>query len=99
MVDNWLSMNDIEDFQMRIYTTVREMYTVIKSQDAPASSVGANFKWVQYSENLKAPRIDKLIEKHRAFRIAAVGSNTVNQSATIDASSKPSLNLNDSLSP
>jgi hypothetical protein len=46
MIDLWLSMNDIEDFQMRIYTTVREMYTVIKSQDAPASSVGANFKWV-----------------------------------------------------
>lgn len=40
VIDHWLSRNDVEDFQMRIYTTIREMYTVIKNQDAPVSSIG-----------------------------------------------------------
>jgi hypothetical protein len=60
--------------------------------------VGINYKWVQYNENLKAPRIDKLIDKHRAFRIAAANLNAVSMNSTIDDTSQVT-NTIDSSSP
>lgn len=92
MIDNWLSMNDVEDFTLRIYTTVRDMYTVIKNQNAPVSHGEQEFKWVKYNENLKAPRIDQLIEKHRIRRIAAAGSNGINKmNSTVDESFRTTI--------
>ncbi len=47
------------------------MYTVLKNQEFPLSSIDSQFKWVKYDENLKAPRFDKLIEKYRGRRTFA----------------------------
>ena len=71
-IENWLEINDVDDFRVRIFTTVRDMFTIIKNQDAIQSSVESQFQWVTYDESLKAPRIDKLIEKHRSRRLAAI---------------------------
>ena len=66
ILDQWLKINDVDEFKRRIYTTIRDMFTAIKNQAAPISVVGHEFNWKTYDDSLKAPRFDKLIEKHKA---------------------------------
>ena len=58
-IEQWLSLNDQEDFTGRIYFTIREMYTVLRNQEAPISIKTQDFSWVKLEA--KAPRFDKLI--------------------------------------
>ena len=37
-IERWLSVNDDEEFVNRAFFTVRDIYTIIRGQDAPASS-------------------------------------------------------------
>jgi hypothetical protein len=31
VLDHWLKINDVDEFKRRIYTTIRDMYTIIKN--------------------------------------------------------------------
>jgi hypothetical protein len=66
ILDQWLRINDVDEFKRRIYTTIRDMNTVIRNLQASISIVGQEFKWNTIDDSLKAPRIDKLIEKHKS---------------------------------
>lgn len=88
MIENWLQLNDVEDFTFRIYTTLRDIYTHIKNQEAPSSIKGTEYGWVKYDENLKAPRFDKLIDKHRSRRIAAAGTKAISINDSFELESK-----------
>jgi len=36
-IERWLGINDQEEFTRRVYTTVRDLFTAIKNQEAPIS--------------------------------------------------------------
>lgn len=55
-VERWLSINDVEEFTRRIYFTVREMYTIVRNQEAPQSLARVEYAGAQVDE--KAPRFD-----------------------------------------
>lgn len=83
-LQRWLNLNDIDEFSLRIFTILRDIYTVIKSLQAP-TTLGSEYKWITINENARAPRFDKLIEKHRNRRFAAV-----NAASSIDS---PSISI------
>ena len=31
MIEQWLTINEVEDFKNRIYSTIRDIYTVIRN--------------------------------------------------------------------
>lgn len=65
MIEHWLSNNAVEDFTNRIVNTLREMYTFVKSEEFPLSTKEVTHQWMKHDDFLTAPRLDKLIEKHR----------------------------------
>lgn len=60
-IETWLSVNDQEEFTGRIYFTIREIFTVLRNQEAPISIKTQDFAWVKLNSEAKAPRFDKLI--------------------------------------
>jgi 5-bromo-4-chloroindolyl phosphate hydrolysis protein len=69
IIEHWKRINDVDEFKRRIYSTVRDMNTVIRNQPASLSIEGQEeYKWHTIDDTLKAPRIDKLIEKHKSTK-------------------------------
>jgi len=58
MLTRWLKMNDQDKFTIRIFTTVREMYTVVKNQLADVST-SHEFHASHQSLNTSVPRFDR----------------------------------------
>jgi len=51
----------------RVYTTVRDMFTAIKNQEAPVSLAAFEFSG-ERSPEAKPPRFDQLILKYKGKR-------------------------------
>lgn len=74
MLERWLAANAVDEFTTRIITTLRELYTAAKNEEFPSSTQEVSYHWQQPNENLKAPRFDKLIQRHRYQRQEAAAS-------------------------
>lgn len=90
IIEHWLRINDVDEFKRRIYTTVRDMNTVIRNQQASLSIVGQEYKWHTIDDTLKAPRIDKLIEKHKSTKY----QSNMNKSFDLTQTSIESVDVN-----
>ena len=45
MLEHWLSINNVEEFTQRIYATLRNMYTYLKSEQAPTTTEKVLYQW------------------------------------------------------
>lgn len=72
-LDAWLKINDQEEFTKRIVTTLREVFTVVKNQEAVVSTVHVDFDKRSQYKGSAPPRFDKvermLKEKQRAHSV------------------------------
>ncbi len=59
-LDRWLKINDQNEFKGRIFFTVRDMYTIVRCQEAPISTGMDTFVWTKIDTRMKVPRFDKL---------------------------------------
>lgn len=73
------------------------MNTVIRNLQAPITNV-QEFKWHTIDDSLKAPRIDKLIEKHKSQKYNHQPNNTHNRSFDLTLTSIDSFEVS-SMSP
>lgn len=89
IIEQWLKINDVDEFKRRIYTTVRDMNTVIRNQQAQLSIVGQEYKWHTIDDSLQAPRIDKMIEKHKSTKY----HNNMNKSFDLTQNSIESVEV------
>ena len=67
-IERWLSLNDVSEFTRRIFVVIREIYTILRNQEAPLSLARVEFNGAKQEEHAKPPRIDQLILKHKGKR-------------------------------
>lgn len=58
-LENWLKINDSEEFIKRIWVAIRDMHTVIKNQEIPTGTT-SSFFLPKLGEASKPPRFDKI---------------------------------------
>lgn len=75
-IERWLQVNDQDEFTKRIYYTVRDVFTIIRNQEAPISLARHEFNGMPIDEHAKPPRFDQLITKHKGKRPVFDGRNT-----------------------
>ena len=59
-IEKWLEINDAEEFLKRIFIAIRDMHTVIKNFEIPATTT-SSFFLPKLKEASKPPRFDKII--------------------------------------
>eukprot|EP00347_Sterkiella_histriomuscorum_P014305 403361381 len=68
-IENWIRINDQEEYTGALYQTLREIYTVIRNQQPPKTLVQQDFIHVKLDPNARAPRYDKLILQHKGKKV------------------------------
>ena len=59
-LEKWLEINDQQEFLKTIFIAIRDMHTVIKNQDIPATTM-SSFYLPRLKEYSKPPRFDKIL--------------------------------------
>ena len=68
ILEKWLAINDQDEFTRRIFSTIRNIYTVIRNQEAPVSLATVEFNGEPMDEHSKPPRFDQVILKYKGKR-------------------------------
>lgn len=70
-IEQWLKINDQDEFTKRIYFTLREIYTVVRNLEAPINS---NKSFFTGRKAERVPRFDKiLLEAQHGDRLRSMG--------------------------